>query len=60
MELVDCRCGRRHASWWRTVQAPSCTVPIYVYHHGLFFTPVEWELFQEMLARKEDLKRRSQ
>lgn len=22
----NCVCGRRHAPWWGTVQAPTCTV----------------------------------
>ncbi|AXH66178.1 hypothetical protein SEA_SATIS_17 [Streptomyces phage Satis] len=24
MTRWKCYCGRRHAPWWRTVQAPSC------------------------------------
>lgn len=28
MKLVlwPCACGRHHAPWWRTVQAPTCNV----------------------------------
>lgn len=45
-----CACGRKHASWWRTTQAPSCGVPRSVIHDGVIYSSAQWNRMVELAA----------
>lgn len=45
---TDCACGRRHASWWRTAQAPSCGIPRAVVHEGVVYSRTQWAQLQTL------------
>jgi hypothetical protein len=48
----DCFCGRQHATWWRTVPAPSCRVTRFVEYHGLILTEWQWDYLRTLLKHQ--------
>jgi hypothetical protein len=52
-EAFDCSCGKRHASWWRTVIAPGCRLTRFVEYGGLIFTEWQWDYLQTLLHHEQ-------
>ena len=50
VDRSDCACGRKHAAWWRTAQAPSCGIPRSVIHEGVLYSRAQWARMVELAA----------